>query len=249
MIRLTIFMLFLTIIPPRAHCAEADTLRVFNAATAALGEPDEGWIHVLPKNHRAFTNYEVVRSVGGNYLRAISSSTGSWLEYDLGQIDITDYPVMEWVWMVTTLPETQWEENQDWDDFAIRVELVFDFKGGKSPFNILRKGLIDALFRGYPPELVISYVWSVNVPVDELYRSPSNKYTVVIPIESQFSGTGKWLTERRDILADLNSLQTSKKNAPLYLKKIRIRADTIDSSTFAESGIKSIMLLGSGEEE
>ncbi len=107
--------------------------------------------------------------------------------------------------------------------------------------------MINTLFRGYPPELVVSYVWSVNVPPDESYRSPRDSRTLVIPLESAFSGTGNCLTEHRDILADLRSQRTIKRDAPLYLKKIRIRADTYDSSTSAESGIKSIVLIGGNE--
>ena len=247
MLQMFILLAILAVTPTPAHCAESDTLMVFDAASTPLGQPGGNWEHVRPNDHHAFTNYEIVRSVNGNYLRAVSSSTGSWLEYDLGQIDVSEYPVMEWAWMVTKLPETGWEMNEEWDDFAIRVELVYDFKGGKTPFNILRKGLINTLFRGYPPELVVSYVWSVNVPPDDPYRSPSDSRTLVIPMESEFSGTDRWLSERRNILADLNSQRTSRKDKPLYLKKIRIRADTNDSSTIAESGVKSIMLIGGNE--
>jgi len=219
-----------------------DTLKVFcPPGDGSTGIPSE-WKHVLPKKNRASTSYSIERLNGEPYLRAVSSATDSWLELDVGDIDVSEYPVMEWMWMVNQFPETEWEMNRENDDFAIRIELLYDYKGGKKNIlNIVRKGLLKSVFMHYPPELVVDYVWSLNVPPEKAYRSPSAKNTMVIPIESDTVMQGRWVRERRNILDDLVSFNGEK--TKLVLKKIRIRSDTESVPSVAESGLKYIYLI------
>ncbi len=208
---------------------------------AAPGGVPAGWEHIKPGDDFALTNYSVEQGVDGDYLRLLSSGTRSWLEYDLDDVDPKDYPVMEWTWLVNQFPETGWEMDEKNDDFAIRIELVYDFRGGLNILNIIRKGLINVIFRGYPPELIVSYVWSLNVPVDDPYRSPSSKHTFILPIESDVAMQGRWVHETRNIRDDLASFFENDTRG-LVLKKIRLRSDTENASTIAESGLKLLRL-------
>jgi len=228
-------------------CAEPDTLSILDTVNYSLGELPEPWKHILPPKHYAYTNFSIVRSINGNYLHAISSGTASRLELDVNDIDISSYPFMEWSWKVDEFPETEWEMNKSDDDFAVRIELIYDYKGGKKNIlNIIRKGLLTSIFKRYPPELIISYVWSDNVPFDKPYQSPESKRMIIIPIESDIGLVGRWLQERRNIKADLDKFKNGKN---LVLKKIRIRSDTDNTGTVAESGIKKIYLMADKAEE
>ena len=150
--------------------------------------------------------------------------------------------------MVNQFPETEWENDKDNDDFAIRIELVYDYKGGKKNIlNIIRKGIFRSIFRRYPPELIISYVWSLNVPPEESYQSPNDRRTMIVPIESDVAMQGRWVHETRNILNDLVSFHGEK--TPLDLKKIRIRADTESVPTIAESGVQFIYLIPDKSEQ
>jgi len=148
--------------------------------------------------------------------------------------------------MVSSFPKVEWERNKDEDDFAIRVELVFDYKGNAfNPIYLMRKGLITYLFRNNPPALVLSYVWAAEVPVDKDYLSPESHTTSVIPLESGVYTVRRWLTERRDIAADLRRAMPGDTN--LALKAIRIRCDTDNSGSSAESGVRNIRFIASPE--
>ena len=228
--------------PHIATAADPDTLVVFDAAAETPGTLPAHWNHVLPKGQYVYTAFTLERSIDGNYLRARSTGAGSQLEITMDSIEPSDYPILAWEWKVDEFPETQWEEEEGQDDFAIRVELVFDFHGTwKNPINILRKGFFTSVFKRYPPEHTISYVWSVNVPSLEPYTSPESRRMTVIPIESSRYIQGRWINERTNF-QDILRTVTPRKD--LVLKKIIIRADTDNTGGTAESGIKYMYLVG-----
>ena len=232
---------FFTFFSLQTLASDPDTLRIIEAAREPLGAPPEEWEHILPKKHRVYTTYSIDRSIDGQYLRIRSNSSDSWLELALDAIDVAKYNVMEWQWKVDKFPKLGFEQENSNDDFAIRIELIYDFKSDyKNPLNILRKGFFTSVFKWYPPELIVSYVWSINVPTEKPYVSPNSDYTIVMPIVSNDVVKNRWLKERREIGKDLVLLY---QNHKLYLKKIRIRSDTRDSLTSAESGLKYIYLI------
>lgn len=239
-------LLFLAFFSHQIYGSEPDTLRIIDINRESLGEPPEEWEHILPKKYRVYTNYSVERSIDGPYLRARSNSTASWLEINLDNIDVTKYNVMVWQWKVDKFPDVGWEQEASNNDFALRIELVYDFKGSyKNPLNIIRKGLLTSIFKRYPPELIISYVWAVNVPPGKPYVSPNSNRTIVIPVESSEYIKSRWIKERWDIGKDLKDIY---KDHDLVLKKIRIRSDTEDSSSITESGLKYIYLIAEDPE-
>jgi len=217
-----------------------DTLFVTDLSRDAVGELPKGWEHVVPPKQYSPTSYTIEYTGTGPFIHTSSNSTESWIEKNLNDIDVSDFPFLEWDWMVNIFPQLEWERNKKNDDFAIRIELVFDYKGGKTPLNILRKGLITSLFKHYPPEMIISYVWAVNVPVDEGYISPSSSRMIIIPVESDINAIRRWTHEKRDIQSDLNKYKSVEK---LFLKKIRIHTDTENSGTTADSGVKNILFI------
>lgn len=229
-----------------SFAAAPDSLMVTDISRDTVDQAPKGWTQDLSKDQRIFTNYMVEYMDKGPYIRATSNSAGSWLDKDMGDLDVRKYPIMEWDWMVNTFPEVEWEKKRDSDDFAMRVELIYDYSGGKrSIWNIIRKGLITSLFRGSPPMLTVSYVWSVGVPVGEDYHSPESGKIMIVPVESDANLVRRWVHQRRNIRDDLKRLAPEEKN--LVLKKIRIRCDTDDSHSKAESGIRNIILIGTGE--
>jgi hypothetical protein len=221
-----------------------DTLYVTDLSQDAAGELPKNWKLTIPPKQHSSTSYIVEYTGSGPYIHTSSNSAGSWIENNLNDISVNDYPFIEWEWMVNIFPQVDWERNKQNDDFAVRVELVFDYKGGNNPLNMLRKGLITSLFKHNPPELVISYVWAEHVPVDEGYISPSSSRMVIIPVESDNTAVRRWIHERRNVREDLKKYKSEKN---LFLKKIRIRTDAENSGSTADSGVRNIRLLSGNE--
>ena len=224
-----------------AHAAEPDTLVVLDAARETPGEPPSGWENILPESQRSYTDFTVERSDGGAWLRIRSTAAGSLLERDLRAVDIRTLPVLEWEWNVDRFPSVEWEQDPDSDDFALRIELVYDYPGAwYNPLNILRKGFISSVFRGHPPVRIVSYVWAVNVPAGQAYVSPENRRITIVPVESGRGLAGNWLRERVVLSNDLEKAEPGNK---LVLTRIRLRADTDDTGSTVESGLRYVRLV------
>lgn len=236
-----LFFLFLMCSALGVGAAEPDTLSVADISRDTAGETPKDWTNVLPKKQRIYTDYTVDYLETGPYIKAVSNSASSWIERDAGNLDISLFPTMEWEWMVDVFPKVEWERNPGEDDFAIRVESSHYPGSALNPLYLMRKGLITSLFLHNPPTLILSYVWSVGVPIDTDYRSPESDRMVVIPVESGSFTVRRWFHERRDVRADLKRLLPGEKH--LILKKIRIRSDTNNSGTRAESGIRNIRFI------
>ncbi len=232
----------LSLLPTYLYGAAPDTLRILDLSDSSSDIIPEKWRHVLPNKVYAPTQFSIVKGSDGSYIRAISSASDTWLECIFDDVDVSKYPVMEWQWKVDQFPETTWEENKNSDDYAIRIELVYDLKGSKyNILNIVRKGLFTTIFRGYPPELIVGYVWSLNTPPEKAYESPRTRNMMIIPIESDVALQGRFAHESRNIRQDLETFKGVKTS--LVLKKIRFRSDTIETGSNAESGLRYINLL------
>ena len=85
------------------------------------------------------------------------------------------------------------------------------------------------------------------MPAGKPYQSPRSKRMMIVPVESDVALQGRWVHERRNIREDLHSFKGKK--SLLALKKIRIRSDTDDVPTIAESGIRYIYLVSVKDEE
>ncbi len=240
-LKLITWILMLLFMHVTENCnAQLHMVKILNIEEMSSDGLSEDWEHVLPGNLRVYTNYSIEQGSEGSFLKLKSGGGGSWLEKEFNNIDISKTPVMEWEWRVDSFPEVEWEEDRSQNDFAIRIELVYDYKGSRfNPLNIARKGLFTTFLTGNPPAMIISYVWANNVPAERPYVSPSDKRMTVFPIESGHSMQGRWIQERRNIKADFDELIN---NDRIILKKIRIRCDTDNSSTNAESGIMKLLL-------
>ena len=84
----------------QVSASEPDTLVIFDAAAAKLGVPPAKWENILPKKELVYTNYSIERSIDGQYLRAQSGSSASFLELDMSEIDVSDYSTLVWEWKV-----------------------------------------------------------------------------------------------------------------------------------------------------
>jgi hypothetical protein len=96
-----------------------------------------------------------------------------------------ELPVIEWNWRPVLFPLSSDERKKASDDSVLAVYVLF----GRPPF-------VSA----------IKYVWSDTLPVGMCFDSPFYGKTKMLIVENGRSSSGKWTTERRDILADYHRL-------------------------------------------
>jgi hypothetical protein len=146
-----------------------------------VGKVPAGWI---PHNGNPEEIYSVRVEGTKKYLHADARGTGVQLGHEL-KWSLKELPVVAWTWRPVLFPVSSDERRKAGDDSVLAVYVLF----GRLPF-------VSA----------IKYVWSDTLPVGMVLDSPFYGGTKMIVVENGRSLTGKWTTERRDVLADYHRL-------------------------------------------
>lgn len=134
------------------------------------------------------TTYNLVEDQSGiTVLKASANKTASVL-YKENVIDLTRTPWLEWTWKVESTYESINERTRDGDDFPARLYVTA--KIGFLPWE----------------SIAINYVWSSNQPLNSAWQSPFTDKSIMISVQSGQALTGKWVTQRRNIVDDFKQL-------------------------------------------
>ena len=159
-------------------------------STALSGEPSvviddferglrPGW---EIKEFRGATEYSVVDEGGNHVLRAVSRGTATGLVYPI-VFDPRELPILTWRWKVERLIEKSDPTRKEGDDYSARVYVVFP--------------------HWFPPKTKsLNYIWATRFRKEGFIPNPFFRNAVMIAVESGPEHVGKWVTERRDIVAD-----------------------------------------------
>lgn len=139
-------------------------------------------------------------------------------------LNIYETPTLSWKWKVEELPEGGNEDDDDYNDTAASIYMVFDM------------GRI-ALFKKVPKS--IRYTWSSTLDEGkEMSKFFGNQKIVVV--ESGTERTGKWVTFERNIVKDYRRLFGD--DPPEKPLAILILSDGDNTGSRAIAGYDDIML-------
>jgi hypothetical protein len=100
--------------------------------------------------------------------------------------DVASQPILEWRWRVDELQGSADIRVKDLDDHAAALVLRF---GGESIFSWM--------------DPVLVYVWTNDrVSADQVVHSPRTDKVRAVVLRSGEADLGRWVAERRDVLAD-----------------------------------------------
>ena len=172
-----------------------------------VGKPPAGW---GSRNGKIGDVYSVQEEGGRKFLHADARGTAVQIGLE-GKWSLKEYPVLEWQWRALVLPDKGDELKKGTNDSVLGLYVVF----GRQPF-------IKA----------IKYIWSTTLPVGLTLESPYSSRTKMIVLESGDALLGKWVSERRDVLADYRTLFESKGDAAVA-RGIAILTDADDTRSRA----------------
>jgi len=132
----------------------------------------------------------VLSGRGENAVIRLRSRDSAFGVYREGEIDIREYPFLNWEWKVTELPEGGSFLDKDTDDQAAQVYVSF---GSLSFFN---KPFVKA----------VGYYWSSTVPVGTDGPAPTWGKSRMIVLRSGEEGLGQWQREKRNVAGDYRRL-------------------------------------------
>lgn len=160
-------------------------LKPDNALFSAAHAIQDQWQHVPM---RGTTDYRIALKDGRVAIQAIGRNSASAL---MRRVSVDPYrcPVIEWSWYVARIQKNADIRIKDREDVAASIFLLFGDPG----------------FLSNPqPVPTLRYVWTNGtVPVETVVDNPYLQGVVrSIVVESGTGRIGRWVTERRNVLAD-----------------------------------------------
>ncbi|MFA5669170.1 MAG: DUF3047 domain-containing protein [Balneolaceae bacterium] len=171
-------------------------------------------------------SYEVKQEEDGNKYLQFDGMKGKHLNYPLinkDNIDLSKTPILNWRWRIHTTPIGGNEEDDDTNDVAASIYVVFD--------------LGRVLFKKVPK--TIRYTWSSSLPVGtELSKFFGNQKIIVMGTGD--SKKGEWQSFERNIVEDYKRLYgDTPPNVPIALL---ILSDGISTGSHAKADYDDIFL-------
>lgn len=211
----------------------------------------EGWRLVTFDKVDVKTQYDLVRSDSTVVVRARSDGGAGGLATEQ-RIDVTTYPILEWRWKVDGIVEGGNARTKEGDDYSARIYITFDY----DDLDLLdRAKLVVLRALGYDeiPTRALNYVWANRVDRGAILENAYTDWVMMVAVRSGPASAGKWVTERRNVLADYReafggdpppvngiAIMTDTDNtggtATAHYGDIVFRSDTMDAGAAGDRG-------------
>jgi hypothetical protein len=178
--------------------------------------------------HEGEPDLTLVPDGGGQALK-LRSRLSSYSLTKAVDIDLKKTPYLEWQWKVTELPTGGDFRRPVTDDQAAQLIVVFSWGG-------LRQE-------------VIMYMWDSTAPEGTASKLPSPPFYPfldlhAVVVRSGEAQAGKWITERRDVVADYRRLFGRE---PERIRGVRIQINSQHTKSQAEAYWRSVKFKASAE--
>lgn len=207
--------------------------------------PFPDWTYVDP-SYEAEAIYSIVEENGAKFLRGSTADKSYFVqigkqvnqnnhaEKNNAKWDINSFPYISWDWRVRILPAGGNESNDDYNDSAASIYVIF--QRTRIPFAGWQK----------QPANWIKYVWSSTLPVGTVVRKKITRFGIClydgryVVVASGGKNLGKWITFKRNVLADYRSYFGE--NPAFNPIEIGILTDSNTTHTKAEADYDNIMI-------
>jgi DUF3047 family protein len=165
-------------------------------------------------------DFKVEQNDGRPALHMKSENEGSTISRDVkGKVDLKQTPILEWSWKAVMLPKGGNSCKKATDDQAAQVFVVWP----RFPEAVRSR--------------IIGYVWDTTLPVGTICKSEKTGTVTYVVLHSGSTDLGKWVTERRNVVADFTKIYGE---APENPAGVSISIDSNDTHSTAESLIGAI---------
>jgi hypothetical protein len=169
-------------------------------------------------------DFAVIEQEGQRVLQLRSAGDSSNMSKDIrGKVRLAATPILEWTWKVTALPKGADGRKAATDDQAGQLYVVWP----RFPQAIRSQ--------------IIGYIWDTTAPAGSVFKSQKTGTVTYIVVRSGSGDLGKWLTERRDVLADFKKIYGEDPEDP---GGISIGIDSDDVKGTAEAFFGRIVFRG-----
>ena len=231
----------LVLVLPSQCLAQDSVLEVgaFSSASSGQTLPSQ-WVPFKFPQVSRYTDYELVKDGDVTVVRASSNNAASGLARKVN-IDLQQYPVVQWRWKISNLIDKSDATSKKGDDYPARLYITFDYDPQRlSWFERIQQGTYRLLYGEAPPLAVLNYMWDRRLPVDTLLPNVYSKRVQMIVVRSGADHIGEWLEEKRNINQDyLRAFG----EAPPVITSVAIMTDTDNTGESAVTYYGDIRFL------
>lgn len=236
------WLVAVTLIPVPA-LLEAQTQVPVLAPLAGAGTmPPNPWhVQGLPQQSKPLTRFSLADLDGRRVLRVEADKSYGNLVHLLNDTPVST--TLAWQWRVDQPIPAADLRSKAGDDTALKVCVFFDLPLDKIPFNerlLLR--LARARTTQLLPAATVCYVWDNRLPPDTALPNAFTRRVRYLVLRSGSTPLGQWVSERRDVAADLVRLFGNESPQMLPVIGIAIGADADNTQGHSVAYVADLLL-------
>jgi len=210
---------------------------IFTSESVVLPDP---WQLVRFKDSVPPTEYRIRAWAGEFAIEAYAHASMALLARPI-QIDLTRTPILCWLWRIDTPVAAANLRKKSGDDYAARVYVAFRLPPESMNWGTRSKlALIRSLFSAEVPDAAINYVWDNTHPVGTVAQNAYTERAMMIVTRSGTVDAGRWVSERRDVLADIRATFGTGSFSPVLLA---VASDVDDTGGSAHAGFARLRFV------
>jgi hypothetical protein len=153
-------------------------------------------------------------------------------------IDLPRTPILCWRWRVDAPLLTADMASKAGDDYAARLYLAFNLPSSELSWATrVKLGLARSLYGPQVPDAALNYVWDNRYPVGTLRPNAYTERAQMWVLRSGAGDAGRWVNERRDVLADIQQAFATQR---VQLGLLALTADTDNTGEQAHAGFADV---------
>ncbi len=233
-IRILQFLFILTLWIPASALANEVIIGDFSKLDPAEGLPAT-WENLIFPKIKSHTAYTLIKDDQLTVVQAVSNASASGLIHDY-KGPAERFPWISWQWKIDHVLERGDVHSKQGDDYAARIYVTFEYSAeGKSWWQRLRFDAANLAAGGKLPGSAINYIWANKAAPGTIVSNPFADQTKMIVLQSGNSRAGRWVAEKRNLVADYQAAFGTK---PPRITGIAIMTDTDNTreSTIAYYG-------------
>lgn len=184
--------------PSTSHATPLDVGR-FEASASA---PPEPWQLIRLNEKIQTTQYTVRRWDGVTGIEARADNSMALMARPLA-VNLQQTPVLCWRWRVDDVLQKADMTQKSGDDYAARVYVALKLPPKALGFGLRAKlALARSIYGDHVPDAALNYVWDNRHPLGTILPNAYTDRTQMVVMETGRQQVGRWVNERRDVLAD-----------------------------------------------
>ncbi|MGY8904124.1 MAG: DUF3047 domain-containing protein [Burkholderiales bacterium] len=212
--------------------------------TSESAVPPVPWRLVRFKDSVPPTEYRIRAWAGEFAIEARANASMALLARPI-QIDLARNPILCWRWRVDAPIAAADLRKKSGDDYAARVYVAFRLSPESMSWATRSKlALARSLFGAEVPDAALNYVWDNSHPVGTVASNAYTERAMMVVTRSGAEDAGRWVSERRDVLADSRAAFGAGSFSPVLLA---VASDADDTGGSAHAGFARLRFVARDE--